>query len=199
MGVEIMRNAPHKLVMKPINPAYFNALICLALLSGCSTATVDDTPVTVAPPPRPAVVAPPAPAPEPVRNIDEWRDWPALQGNWTYSQDTIGSIARFIAPNGVVQAMLRCEEANATVFVSLAGTSNACASMELRTTSGRNSFATRPAPGGETFVYATIPARDSMLDNIAYSRGKFLIAVDGVNALSLPAWPETGRVIEDCR
>jgi hypothetical protein len=182
------------------HPAFFNGLLCLVLLGSCTSTQVDPTPA--APPPQP-VLAPPPPQPQPARNLDEWRDWPVAQGNWIYAPNATGSSAQFISPDGSMRAMLRCDRAAATVSVSLArtlaGTGAASPQMELRTTSGSYNFPTRPAPGGEPFIYANIPARDVMLDNIAYSRGKFLIAAESLQPLTLPAWPETGRVIEDCR
>jgi len=38
-----------------------------------------------------------------------------------------------------------------------------------------------------------------VLDQIAYSRGRFAIEIAGLEPLIVPAWPEVGRVIEDCR
>ena len=42
-------------------------------------------------------------------------------------------------------------------------------------------------------------ANMALLDAMAFSRGRFAIDVNGLPSLYLPAWPEVGRVIEDCR
>ena len=48
-------------------------------------------------------------------------------------------------------------------------------------------------------IAASAGARDPRLDQIAFSRGRFLVDVAGQSRLVLPAWPEVARVIEDCR
>jgi hypothetical protein len=42
-------------------------------------------------------------------------------------------------------------------------------------------------------------ANDAVLDQIAYSRGRFAVEVQGLAPLIVPAWGEVGRVVEDCR
>jgi hypothetical protein len=44
-----------------------------------------------------------------------------------------------------------------------------------------------------------LQARDPLLDQIAFSRGRFTIEAPGAAMLVIPAWPEAARVIEDCR
>ncbi|HEX6740854.1 MAG TPA: hypothetical protein VF079_03550 [Sphingomicrobium sp.] len=46
---------------------------------------------------------------------------------------------------------------------------------------------------------AELPAYDPLLDALAFSRGRIGVTVNGVPALIVPAFPEVGRVIEDCR
>jgi hypothetical protein len=48
-------------------------------------------------------------------------------------------------------------------------------------------------------VELTLPARDPLLDAIAFSRGRFAVAVPGEPTLYVPSWTEISRVIEDCR
>jgi hypothetical protein len=40
---------------------------------------------------------------------------------------------------------------------------------------------------------------ETILDAIAYSRGRFAIEVNGIRPMAIPNWAEIGRVIEDCR
>ena len=46
---------------------------------------------------------------------------------------------------------------------------------------------------------ASVPARDPLLDAMAFSRGRFAVEVSGGPTLVVPAYPEVTRVIEDCR
>ena len=45
---------------------------------------------------------------------------------------------------------------------------------------------------------ADFAARDPLLDQMAFSRGRFMLLAGGQAAI-VPAWPEVSRVIEDCR
>ncbi len=45
---------------------------------------------------------------------------------------------------------------------------------------------------------AVFEARDPLLDALAFSRGRFGIAIAGIET-SVPTWPEITRVLEDCR
>ena len=40
---------------------------------------------------------------------------------------------------------------------------------------------------------------DAVLDQLAYSRGRFAVEVQGQETLIVPAWAEISRVIEECR
>ena len=48
-------------------------------------------------------------------------------------------------------------------------------------------------------MIAQVPASDPLLEQMAFSRGRFLVVVEGGPSLVVPAWPELARVIEDCR
>jgi hypothetical protein len=53
---------------------------------------------------------------------------------------------------------------------------------------------TRALPAG-----GRLSAYDPLLDAIAFSRGRFLVAGGGAGILAVPSWPEAARAIEDCR
>ena len=44
-----------------------------------------------------------------------------------------------------------------------------------------------------------MPARDPLLDAMAFSKGRFALEVAGLPTLYVPSYPEVTRVIEDCR
>ena len=67
--------------------------------------------------------------------------------------------------------------------------------MTLRATTTLRTVA---AQAETEYTAARFVARDSLLDALAFSRGRFGLIVDGVE-LTLPAWPEIARVLEDCR
>lgn len=127
----------------------------------------------VRPAPPPAIVSPPVET-----EAEEWRDGPLTPGDWSYDAGT------GVALHG--EFSLRCDGALRQVIVSRAGASG---TLRLRTT-----FGARLLPPG-----AAIPADDPLLDELAFSRGRFTVEATGMATLVLPAWPEPARVIEDCR
>lgn len=130
------------------------------------------------------------PAPPPVA---DWREAPITPGDWTYSADAGGSIASF----GGGMFSMRCNLQARTVTLIRAGTPRAAAvSMGVTTSNtSRALTGTHTAAG----VGASLPARDPLLDSMALSRGRFVIAVTGEQTLYIPSWTEVTRVVEDCR
>lgn len=122
---------------------------------------------------------PPVLAPPPARaDAQDWRDLPLAAGDWTY--DSGAKEARY------GDFSLRCDPARGQVVVARAG---AAGSLRLRTTYGE-----RILPAG-----SALAATDPLLDDIAFSRGRFTVDAPGSSTLVLPAWPEPARVVEDCR
>ena len=89
---------------------------------------------------------------------------------------------------------MACDRARASVTLTRAGA--APGPMALYTTSGNRSVTATTAVDGAA---ASLPARDPILDAIAFSRGRFAVELPGTAPLYLPSWPELSRVIEDCR
>ena len=106
---------------------------------------------------------------------------PLTPGNWTYFPTATGSESRYGA-----HLILRCDRINRTVTIERPG---APAALSIATSSAAR---TLPA-GGRLF------ARDSLLDAIAFSRGRFLVSGGAAPVLAVPSWPEAARSIEDCR
>ncbi len=153
-----------------------------AALAGCAPRSGPAPPrVEVIPPRAPA----PAPAPPVVARAD-WADLPLSPGDWRYQTAGGDTEAWF----GIVEAgfMLRCDPTRREVFLACipapAGTP-----LTIRTSS-----ASRVVTDG-----VALPASDPLLDAIAFSRGRFAVEAPGLPALIVPAWPEPGRVVEDCR
>ena len=151
------------------------AMAAAALLAACATKPV---PAPSAPPP--VRQAPPAAAaPSPVETgAEDWRDRPLTPGDWSY--DPAAGEARY------GDFSLRCDSGRRQVTLSRAGASGP---IRLRTTYGEHVLTSG----------AALAAADPRLDEIAFSRGRFLIETQGMASLVLPAWPEPARVVEDCR
>ncbi len=151
-------------------------------------------PRTAAPPPEPTpppAPPPPAPAPTPAPSPEpegDWRDVPLSAGDWSLRE----RMASFGSPGAPVFA-LRCD--GGRVRIARIGSPGG-RSIAVRTTYGERVL---PADAEGGALVATLPANDGLLDEMAFSRGRFLVRADGAAPLFLPAWPEPARVIEDCR
>jgi hypothetical protein len=154
-----------------------------AALAGCAPRSGPAPPLAAATPP-PA----PAPAPEPPAEAKaDWADLPLSPGDWRYgSAGGGGSEARF--GDAAAGFVLRCDLGRRQLLLARPG-APAGTVLTIRTSS-----ASRAVPDA-----AALPASDPLLDAIAFSRGRFAVEAPGLPALIVPAWPEPGRVVEDCR
>ncbi len=148
---------------------------------------------------RPTPVATARPAlPAPAANVS-WVDWPITPGDWMYRQDARGSIALFGAVGGDALVTLRCDRSASAIYLSRASGTTQPKQMTLRASTTAQSYPARPTGGSPPYQAVSFSARDPMLDALAFSRGRFLVELEGEQALPLPAWPEVARVLEDCR
>lgn len=143
-------------------------------------------------PPRPSSTPPAASAAPP---SVEWQYRPAHPGNWVYRADAAGSAALFGATAADPLLTIRCDRGTRRVSLIRAGVSTGTA-MTVRTSYGAASL---PATAAAPQTTAVRAASDGLLDQIAYSRGKFAIEAAGLPPLIVPAWAEIARVMEDCR
>ncbi len=160
------------------------AALAAFALAGC----VAQSPAPVAPAPalRPAPPPAPPPVPPPPPPPQDWRDIALTPGDWTYRQQPSGSVAEY--GGGAPAFALRCLPATRQVVMERIG---AMAGARLLV---RTSFGERAVTDG-----TPLPAGDPVLDQIAFSRGRFTIAAENLPMLVIPAWPEPARTIEDCR
>ena len=148
-------------------------------------------PVAVKPKPRPPVRLPVPPA--------DWRDAAQTPGNWTWGLVGGRSTARFGLAGAAPLISLSCDRASGRVLIARAGAAPTAVPLAVATTSIRRPLLNDPALGNGNWLVVPLPARDPILDAIAFSRGRFAIEAAGLETLYLPAWPEISRVIEDCR
>ena len=161
------------------------AVFALVLLSSCAPRRPE--PVS-APPPPPVSTQPPQPAPPPLA----WQDAPLSPGDWSWREGAGVSAAAFGSASAPV-FVVRCAAGRQ---VELVRTGASGTTMTIRTTGTERRIA---ASAGADGVVARFGASDALLDEIAFSRGRFAVEANGGTLLILPAWPEPARVIEDCR
>lgn len=170
-----------------------SAALAMPFLLLASCVGAPERPPVPAPAPRPAPVARPAPPPAPV----EWQDRATTPGDWRYQVDGAGSVALFGAVPDTSLFILRCDKANRRISVLRSGIAQTA--MTVRTSYGAVSWPASAAAGTIPATQAIRAANDATLDQIAYSRGRFAVEVQGLDTLILPAWAEVSRVVEDCR
>ena len=139
-----------------------------------SLALLMQAPLTVLGPPR-----------APVTVAVDWRVAPLALGRWRYRAVAGGSEAAWTDGAGTVQLSVICALATRWVVITRLGGG---VPITLFTTG-----ATR------LLVSPSLAATDPLLDQIAFSRGRFAVAAPGAALLVVPSWAEPTRTIEDCR
>ncbi len=170
-------------------------LALLVVLGGC----VAPSKPPPRPAPRPVPIQTPTPAPAPVPLSSDWRDWPFTPGDWVYRQDGRGSVAQFGVPGTDAVLALRCDRDSGAIRLSRSGTAVGAVPMTIRTSTVMRTLNTTATGGTPAALAVSINARDSLLDAIGFSRGRFVVQQPGLPTLVLPAWAEILRVTEDCR
>lgn len=179
-----------------INRAH-SLLFTIAMLAGCESARVVP-PAPVPAPPPPARPAPPPPAP--AQTWQDWRDAPQTPGAWRYQVVRDGSAAAFVNPQGETLLTLRCDPGRRTVALLRPGAAATSVPASITTSYGVRPAGAVPMPGATAPMLAIeFAAPDRQLDAIAFSRGRFMLEINGLPTLVMPAWAEIGRVVEDCR
>ena len=174
----------------------FLPLSLLALAGACVPSPAPAPPPSPAPPrPEPSQAPPSVVTP----TYDNWMDAPQTPGDWFYSKTAQGSTARFGAPQSEARFSVVCDRARSTVSLVRSASSPVAVPMRVRTETADRVLSAEPQGGQLPTLVATLPARDSFLDAMAFSRGRFAVEISGVPTLYLPAWPEISRVVEDCR
>jgi hypothetical protein len=164
------------------------ALTAMALLAACAPRPAP--PPVIAPPPVPP--PPPPPPPRPPAPALDWRDAPLAPGEWSYTNAGGIPEAGFASPGGTLFA-LRCEPGGQIVLMRMGAPAGP---MTIVTTFGERRLA---GFGNEDQAMARLAATDPLFDQIAFSRGRFVVRVAGGGDLVVPSWAEPARVVEDCR
>lgn len=178
------------MAMKPIRQTTLAACGALSALLGACVGPVQ-APAPAAPLPRVLLPVPRASA------AIDWHDMSATPGVWQWRREGGTSIARFRDASAPALFSMACNPIAGTISLTRNAMSGGATTMSINTTS--QSRLLPAAPGGDGAVTAALPERDPLLDAMAYSRGRFAVAVPGLAPIYLPSWPEVSRVIEDCR
>jgi hypothetical protein len=120
-----------------------------------------------------------------------------IVGSWNYAAVPGGTQAAFIDSTANARLILRCTRATRLITLTRPSTPVAATAMLVTT-----SFGGRSLPASYDAAHnltASVTAADSLLDDMALSRGRFAVSSAGSSALVVPAWGEVARVIEDCR
>jgi hypothetical protein len=122
-------------------------------------------------------------------------DAPATPGDWTYRD----GIAAFGQPGAQPLLTLRCDRPGGTVEIARAGSAVATLQMRVLTEFQDRALDAVPVRSDPATIVARVPARDPLLDAMAFSKGRFAVEIAGQPMLYAPSWAEVTRVIEDCR
>lgn len=169
-------------------------------LAGCIPAAPEPTPVptptptpTPTPPPSPSVIelAPTA--------FENWMDATVTPGDWTYRDEGSVSHAEFRAPEGNLLFAMRCLKADRQVALLRSSEATSNVEVRIRTETQDRELVARPMGGANQQIVLTLPARDNLLDAMAFSKGRFAFEAAEMSTLYIPSWPEVTRVVEDCR
>jgi hypothetical protein len=169
------------------------ALSLSAAVAACVPPAPEPTPAP-APAPAPAPTPAPAPPPPALPAPNNWMDAPLTPGDWRYQ----AGAATFGEPDSQSGLILRCNRTAGTVSIERTGGAAATA-LTIRTETQDRSVAAMPAAGPPSALVAQLPARDALLDAMAFSKGRFAVEAAGLPPLYVPAYPEVTRVVEDCR
>jgi len=120
---------------------------------------------------------------------------PITPGTWRWGMEGGRSVARF-ANNTLV---FSCNRSAGSITLARPGNADGAVPMTVITSNARQTLTGQPVVGPPPSIALTFQARDSLLDAMAFSRGRFAIETAGLPTLYVPSWPEVSRVIEDCR
>ena len=168
-------------------PDFRLALLAALLLSACVEAP--PSPPAAQPMPQP-VTQPPAPAPV----AADWRDAPLAPGRWQLRISGAGSSANFAGLS------VRCEGPQKPVVITRKGAANSAVQPLMTLTAATLHRTLNATPAAEpAAVSVALPSRDSLLDALAFARGRWMVEVPGLAPLIVPADTSLSRVVEDCR
>ncbi|KLE35908.1 hypothetical protein [Aurantiacibacter luteus] len=174
------------------------ALVGTLALSACIPPSPEPTPVPT-PSPTASPVVQPIPEPVAVPSYDNWMDYPATPGDWTYRSAGTTTQALFGEANQGARLTISCDRSTRRVTIARAGSATGQVAMTIRTETQDRALTAGTMAGGTPTIAAQLSASDGLLDAMAFTKGRFALEVPGTSTLYVPAYPEISRVVEDCR
>jgi hypothetical protein len=126
---------------------------------------------------------------------DSYLDVPQTPGTWSYRGDRIESFADFKSPDGQIVFQVNCFQ-DRRIFLMAAADNLGGGFLDVQTETTRRRLT---ADAREGWLVSVLDNRDTLLDAMAITKGRFAVGVDGGPTFYIPAWAELSRVIEDCR
>ena len=175
-----------------------SAVLGALALAACIPPSPEPTPA-----PTPSPVAQPEPQQAPpvvlTPTYDTWMDAPQSAGDWRYVASGSTTRALFGEGSQGARLSLTCDRASRRVTLARAGSASGQVEMLVRTETQDRRLTAAPVTGGTPEIAAVLSSGDTLLDAIAFSKGRFAVETPGAEPLYAPAYPEISRVIEDCR
>jgi len=122
---------------------------------------------------------------------------PVTPGAWNYRAVSGGAEAAFVDTSGMTRMIIGCGTTTRLVTLSRVSVMPAT-NLSIWTSSGSRSLTARFDPSAQR-VITQLGSADTLLDAIAFSRGRFAVMMPGGPALVLPAGTEVAHIVEDCR
>jgi len=147
----------------------------------------------------PAAAPSPVPTSLPAISAAQWDGLPLTAGDWSWRSFDGGpgeTLANFHTEDGEHLVSLGCEPDNRQLALAVANSSRDSDAITVHTETQSRELA---ADAREGWIATVIYPEDELLDAMAFSRGRIGLVIEGELALSVPAYPEITRVIEDCR
>ena len=192
-------------------PPLFVLCFALSACDGAVPRATDRQPSHPAPvavtaplPPRAPVALRPPAAPI-AQATPDWRDVQMPAGRWNWAARDGGSAAQFASDGQAALAIVQCDRPAGVITVALPADSRSVPgatprAASITTSTSTAAFVAEPRLiDGQAMLAITLPVSDHMLDAMAFSRGRFRVAITGIAPVILPSWAEVGRVVEDCR
>lgn len=117
---------------------------------------------------------------------------PITQGDWQWRRSEGKSVALFAEKTVTVV----CDMAGRTINIERRGDVSDTTEVSILTSTQSRTFRGGKLDGQ---IVVTLSADDTLLDALAFSRGRFGIEVAGLEAIYPASGTEVSRVIEDCR
>ncbi|MEM6494058.1 MAG: hypothetical protein AAF650_06725 [Pseudomonadota bacterium] len=125
-------------------------------------------------------------------------DEPQTPGTWEYVDEPGESLGLYGVGNPIHPFVIRCDKRARRIGVARRTDKPGPLALIIQTESTTRQFIANTVEG-YGMVAADLDPADSLLDAMAITKGRFVVGLEGEEALFIPAWAEVTRVIEDCR